>query len=681
MTPGSALFVGPGGLVTQSNPFFFFDNTNHRLGIGTSAPRADLEIRNGVGTPTLYLASSLTQFVSIQGGNGLNVAATNWQYIFTDFNDAAGQNVQLITWNTDSTTLTSNAILTAMTENVGSGDPYFRCLLHTPGTGWSFGLDNSDSDSWVLSRGLTLGTNNRFKVDTTGNVYFPIYTTGSVPFIGAGGQVTENNASFFWDNTNHFLGLGVTPTHPFHIRQTNAGVNYDMFWDWQNTSPSIVGPLHIQRSTTGVAVGIAFWSTSSSAPWFLGLDATSTDFVLAADNVAGHDMIRSAAGTGCWAFSYGGLLASTNTARIACQSDANDQAAIRQLLRLIVTAGGSPVTQPFLMECGGISPTLILTNTDSAQSWTQGIDRTDSNKYKFSASGTLGTSDALNLTTGGSALFADGAVGTPAISFKSGTSTGFYWSAIARFAVGGTLTYSFGSTQFFMHSDSAEIDMGASSDVKLVRDGAAIFALKNSTTAQTARIYGTTTGPKYLSLSHDGTNGIVDVAASSGHLTIGGNATNITASSVIVTANGAVGGPSYAFAADATSGFYFSTIIRVAVAGTLTYSFGSTQFFNASDSGQYVLGASSDTAFKRVSGSAIVTTTAGQIAVATAAKAAGDTTGYFCIPSTAGAPTGTPSPLPTGQIPLQYDSTNNKLYAYNGGWKKAQTSGVDVVFA
>ena len=45
-----------------------------------------------------------------------------------------------------------------------------------------------------------------------------------------------------------------------------------------------------------------------------------------------------------------------------------------------------------------------------------------------------------------------------------------------------------------------------------------------------------------------------------------------------------------------------------------------------------------------------------------------DTTGYIMIPNTAGAPTGVPTNNAAGTA-LAYDKTNNKLYAYNGGWK------------
>jgi hypothetical protein len=58
----------------------------------------------------------------------------------------------------------------------------------------------------------------------------------------------------------------------------------------------------------------------------------------------------------------------------------------------------------------------------------------------------------------------------------------------------------------------------------------------------------------------------------------------------------------------------------------------------------------------------------GSVAFNDAALATDATRGFIMIPSCAGAPTGTPADIPTGQIPIVFDSTNNKLYVYDGGW-------------
>jgi len=60
----------------------------------------------------------------------------------------------------------------------------------------------------------------------------------------------------------------------------------------------------------------------------------------------------------------------------------------------------------------------------------------------------------------------------------------------------------------------------------------------------------------------------------------------------------------------------------------------------------------------------------GSVAFNDAALATGATVGFVMLPSCAGTPTGVPADIPTGQIPLVWDSTNLKLYAYTGGaWK------------
>lgn len=45
------------------------------------------------------------------------------------------------------------------------------------------------------------------------------------------------------------------------------------------------------------------------------------------------------------------------------------------------------------------------------------------------------------------------------------------------------------------------------------------------------------------------------------------------------------------------------------------------------------------------------------------------TGGFLGIPTCAGTPTGVPANVPTGSVAMVYDTTNNKLYVYNGAWK------------
>jgi hypothetical protein len=45
------------------------------------------------------------------------------------------------------------------------------------------------------------------------------------------------------------------------------------------------------------------------------------------------------------------------------------------------------------------------------------------------------------------------------------------------------------------------------------------------------------------------------------------------------------------------------------------------------------------------------------------------TGGFIWAAAAAGTPTAAPTSAPTGRVPLYYDTTANKLYVYNGGWK------------
>jgi hypothetical protein len=59
---------------------------------------------------------------------------------------------------------------------------------------------------------------------------------------------------------------------------------------------------------------------------------------------------------------------------------------------------------------------------------------------------------------------------------------------------------------------------------------------------------------------------------------------------------------------------------------------------------------------------------AGTTIVGTAALATTATDGFLYIPSCAGAPTGVPTAY-SGRTPMIYDTTTNRFYIYNGGWK------------
>lgn len=75
----------------------------------------------------------------------------------------------------------------------GGADPFVR--FYNAVTYWSLGLDNSDSDAFVLSQGSTLGSNNRLRIDTGGAVTHAGIALASVSTTTAGTMFYCNNCN------------------------------------------------------------------------------------------------------------------------------------------------------------------------------------------------------------------------------------------------------------------------------------------------------------------------------------------------------------------------------------------------------------------------------------------------------------------------------------------------------
>lgn len=143
-----------------------------------------------------------------------------------------------------------------------------------------------------------------------------------------------------------------------------------------------------------------------------------------------------------------------------------------------------------------------------------GIVWLGSGDYRTVQIGTDGK-PAITITPTQQTGFADGTAGAPGITWASDLDTGIYHNATAN-------TYVFTSSG----SDVAKIEpgyfsalgvlmVGTGADTRMASDGAGILALKNAANAQEFRVYGTTTGNKYLSLKHDGTNSTVSSSSGS----------------------------------------------------------------------------------------------------------------------------------------------------------------------
>lgn len=118
-------------------------------------------------------------------------------------------------------------------------------------------------------------------------------------------------------------------------------------------------------------------------------------------------------------------------------------------------------------------------------------------------------------------LAPDGTGAAPAFAFASEGGLGMWRPAAGtlRWTKAGSADMATLTSTYFQ-VNGGTLYLGSS--LSLVSDGSALLEQKNSTTAQEFRVYGTTTGPKYTSLSHNGTIAILDSSPSTDGIRIGG---------------------------------------------------------------------------------------------------------------------------------------------------------------
>jgi hypothetical protein len=302
MTLGSVLFAGTGGLVSQDNASFFFDDTNNRLGIGTTTPDFNLEVEGtspvisstGSNSPRVYLskpgdtdwqirsnALSTNEFSIAQDGSsprititsatgyvGIHTAAPASLFeVFQTPTNASGvlaDTQRLLISGTTTSALArgldwsyNGAFWAAITSNASSG----KHLLYAaqPNNYWAIqsqittstslpGLSVKNDTSYSASSGSQVGVKMEQTINQTGTAAFDsLLIDRTNTAVGSGNQ--------------NFLNLTTAGTFRFRI-DTDGHV----FMDATNTAGGTTGNQTINKpsGTVNFAAGNSTLTVTNS---------------------------------------------------------------------------------------------------------------------------------------------------------------------------------------------------------------------------------------------------------------------------------------------------------------------------------------------------------------------------------------------------------------------------------
>lgn len=184
----AAISIGAGASLSCRDNIISSSNTNAITGSGT-LEYGDLIFSGTSSNINVTSQSILSEGPSKTIGSA-NTGATN-----------------TLTVTNSSNTASSNAKIVATVGGTSSADAFYQAVVSGTTT-WSFGVDNSDSDAYVLSASATPGTTNVMRVATTGEINYPLQSS-FLAYLGS------SDANVTGDGTNFVIGSTTALTEVF----------------------------------------------------------------------------------------------------------------------------------------------------------------------------------------------------------------------------------------------------------------------------------------------------------------------------------------------------------------------------------------------------------------------------------------------------------------------------------
>jgi hypothetical protein len=214
-TPGSALFVDASGNLGQDNANFFWDATDHRLGIGTTTPQRALDV-GGTGSIELGFDNAGTNNV-VKDFTTAHSAANVPSALAFGVQDGGGV-AGLYVKDTRDGSFNSQSIELSTAHGGVSGQTT-RLLIDKDGN-----VGIGDTTPAAL---FTVGSGDRFQVDNNGNLTSTAAITWTLP--STSNALNFDSNTLVIDASGNRVGIGTaTPTQALSVGGTgNIDVGFD----------------------------------------------------------------------------------------------------------------------------------------------------------------------------------------------------------------------------------------------------------------------------------------------------------------------------------------------------------------------------------------------------------------------------------------------------------------------
>ena len=229
-TSGSILYVDASSNLAQDNSNFFWDATNHRLGIGTTSPSNPLSVV----ASSSSTSAAQTEVVILQNSDTTNNNYALFGFVSKTINGTVVSAARIGTQITSHTNAALNGDFVIQTT--ASSTPNERLRVASDG-GVQFASSNSAAVSASSTGRIRYNSSTQhFESSESAGAYtqmvtsanavtignaVPSGTSGSILYVNSSVQLAQDNNNFFWDATNKRLGIGTTasPSAQLHVVQ------------------------------------------------------------------------------------------------------------------------------------------------------------------------------------------------------------------------------------------------------------------------------------------------------------------------------------------------------------------------------------------------------------------------------------------------------------------------------